>query len=394
MSGFAIIDLETTGFAFNHTDRVCEVGVVLLDPDGQREHAWTTLVNPQRDLGAQHVHGIDATDARVAPLFGDIVGELTELLVGRVLVAHNSAFDTAFLVAEYARAGWPLDLTHEMTLCTMRLASQFGAPAKLGACCDFFGVPLSDAHAALADAEAAAALLAIYLGETRGDAAWARWLEIGEAFRWPTPPRRAVAPVQRGTTAKGSEVLAGVVGRFAPVNDLDGAVEYLDLLDRVLLDRKISADERRALDGLAASLRLTAADVERLDRHYMVGVVDAVCADDQLTPGERALVVQLAVLLDLQELEVEGLLAVAEKKVSRVEAGVDLKPGALVVLTGMSMDRKRGLTAIAEARGLVVWPGVKKGVAAVIAQDPGSQSGKARKAREYGIPVVGEEVLG
>jgi len=48
---------------------------------------------------------------------------------------------------------------------------------------------------------------------------------------------------------------------------------------------------------------------------------------------------------------------------------------------------------LAEARGLVVWPGVKRGVAAVIAQEPGSNSGKARKAREYGIPVVGFGVL-
>ena len=59
----------------------------------------------------------------------------------------------------------------------------------------------------------------------------------------------------------------------------------------------------------------------------------------------------------------------------------------------MSEARKRELSLIAEARGLVVWPNVKKGVAAVIAQDPGSGSGKARKAREYGIPVVGEGVL-
>ena len=394
MPGFAVIDFETTGVAYNRTDRVCEVGVVLLDPNGEREHAWTTLVNPQRDLGAQHVHRIDATDARVAPVFGDIVGDLTGLLAGRTLVAHNSVFDIAFLAAEYARAGWPLDLTHEMTLCTMRLARQFGAPAELGACCEFFGVQLSDAHAALADAEAAAALLAIYLRETRKSAAWAQWLALGARFPWPTPPRRGVVPVLRGATAAGSAMLADVVSRFAPVDDLEGADEYLDLLGRVLVDRKISVDERRALEGLAASLGLSVADVERLNRQYMLGVVDAVCADDLLTPAERALVVQLAGLLDLQDLEVEGLLAAAEKKVSQVVTGVDLKPGDLVVLTGMSEERKRELTAISEARGLVVWSGVKKGVAAVIAQDPGSQSSKARKAREYGIPVVGEEVLG
>lgn len=49
MTGFAVIDLETTGFAYNGADRVCEVGVVLLDRKGNREHSWTTLINPQRD---------------------------------------------------------------------------------------------------------------------------------------------------------------------------------------------------------------------------------------------------------------------------------------------------------------------------------------------------------
>ena len=56
----------------------------------------------------------------------------------------------------------------------------------------------------------------------------------------------------------------------------------------------------------------------------------------------------------------------------------------------MSEARKRELTAAVEARGLVVWPALKRGVVVVIAQNPGSDSGKARKAREYGIPVVGK----
>ncbi|MCB2411537.1 hypothetical protein LGT39_01575, partial [Demequina sp. TTPB684] len=47
VTGFAVIDLETTGFAYNGADRICEVGVVLLDREGHREHSWTTLINPQ-----------------------------------------------------------------------------------------------------------------------------------------------------------------------------------------------------------------------------------------------------------------------------------------------------------------------------------------------------------
>jgi len=37
---------------------------------------------------------------------------------------------------------------------------------------------------------------------------------------------------------------------------------------------------------------------------------------------------------------------------------------------------------------------VSKKVSLVVAADPDSLSGKARKAREYGVPVVGEEYLG
>ena len=49
MQGFAVIDLETTGFAYTRNDRICEVAVVLLDAHGQRQDAWTTLINSQRD---------------------------------------------------------------------------------------------------------------------------------------------------------------------------------------------------------------------------------------------------------------------------------------------------------------------------------------------------------
>jgi DNA polymerase III subunit epsilon len=104
-----------------------------------------------------------------------------------------------------------------------------------------------------------------------------------------------------------------------------------------------------------------------MPRLLVATVGDAALADARPTAEERAVIIQLAGLFDLADLEVEALLAEA---------------------------RARELTALAEARGLVVWPAVKRGVVAVIAQDPGSGSGKARKARESGIPAVGEGVLG
>lgn len=393
MSGFAVVDVETTGFAYNGLDRICEIAVVLVDREGRPEDTYTTLVNPQRDLGAQHIHHIDARDARVAPKFEDIAGDLAALLEGRVFVAHNSTFDAAFVGAEYARAGWPLALAPNQTLCTMELAGALGAPARLADCCSHFGISLADAHTALADAQAAADLLSAYMRRLPDSGYWDHWLAFGETIAWPHPPRTSTAPVTRGATAPGSALLAAVVAQFTPVVDVPRGVEYLDLLDRVLLDGKISAPERRALDSLAQTLGLTGDDQRRLHRTYVLGIADVACADDVLTSEERATIIRLAEALDLASVEVEAVLASAEARVSRVDTGTSLAEGDLIVLTGMSEARKAELTRLAQSRGLVVWPNVKKGVKAVIAQDPGSNSGKARKAREYGIPVVGEDVL-
>ena len=41
-TGYAVIDLETTGFSTTH--RILEVGVVLLRPDLTVERTWETLI--------------------------------------------------------------------------------------------------------------------------------------------------------------------------------------------------------------------------------------------------------------------------------------------------------------------------------------------------------------
>src|ERR1019366_7311967 len=66
--GFAVVDLETTGFS-PQSERVVEVAVVVLDPDGSEVDAFCTLVDPQRDPGPTHVHGITAEMLVGAPTF-------------------------------------------------------------------------------------------------------------------------------------------------------------------------------------------------------------------------------------------------------------------------------------------------------------------------------------
>ena len=69
---YAVIDTETTGLLPSHRHRVIEIAVVLLDARGQVEDEWVTLLNPQRDLGPQHIHGILTADVLDAPEFDDV----------------------------------------------------------------------------------------------------------------------------------------------------------------------------------------------------------------------------------------------------------------------------------------------------------------------------------
>ena len=102
--GFAVIDLETTGLSPGAHERVVEIAIVHADEYGTVTDQWETLVNPQRHVGAEHIHGIRAGDLIDAPAFADIADDVMHLLSGRVMVAHNARFDRGFLAAEFGRA--------------------------------------------------------------------------------------------------------------------------------------------------------------------------------------------------------------------------------------------------------------------------------------------------
>ncbi|MEU6130732.1 exonuclease domain-containing protein [Saccharopolyspora sp. NPDC047091] len=89
--GFAVIDVETTGLRLRSRHRIAEIAVVLLDPSGAVQEEWCTLIDPQRDPGPQHVHGISAADARNAPVFAEIAPELSRLFCPAAVPVHRSA---------------------------------------------------------------------------------------------------------------------------------------------------------------------------------------------------------------------------------------------------------------------------------------------------------------
>jgi DNA polymerase-3 subunit epsilon len=353
-------------------------------------------VNPQRDVAATEVHGLSAADVYAAPTFAQIAGELKSLLECRVPVAHNLAFDAPFLAAEFERAGYPVPLTTTSGLCTMRLASCYlsGGRRTLEACCDSIGCPVECAHAALDDARATARLLAHYM---RGDGAFVdSWRDVifaAQSSEWPSIPSAPVACVSRTTArARREQHFLGRLASRAPRTEVHPeANSYLALLDRALLDRQISRHEEDELVSAAEMMGLSRQDAAALHRLYLAALGKLALEDGVVTADEQADLGRVAEMLGLTADDIAAALDSSAPETPDVCAvgGFGLKPGDAVVFTGeaLGVDRSE-LEYQARTLGLRVTGAVSGKTCLVVAADPDSISGKARKARDLGVPIV------
>ncbi|MGV9308720.1 exonuclease domain-containing protein [Nonomuraea sp. NPDC003727] len=389
--GYAAIDVETTGLRPSWHDRIIEIGIVHTDPTGRVTAEWNTLVNPERDLGPQHIHGISASDIRHAPTFKDIAGTVVALLRHRVPVAHNLQFDAGFLQYEFARIGTPIPALLDLGVCTMSEARRFlpHAPRNLAGCCAVADIPLDGHHDALIDARAASSLLHHYLTLSGPAYPWPAALHsTSTTVQWPVLDEIRTACVRRGVSAKRhSHFLARILDRVPQTAQPVAAEPYLALLDQVLLDHHISAAEADALVELATSLGLSRAELEVLHQDYLAEIARAALADGIVTNAERRELEIVTALLGLPDAAVEEALKVDTVPVAPVRRFV-LHPGDQVVFTGEMDDDREVWEGRARQAGYLPHPNVTKKVRLVIAADPDSLSGKARKARAYGIPIV------
>lgn len=171
-SGYAVIDLETTGFDPGRADRIVEVAIVRISPVGRELGTYQTLVNPGRSTGASAVHGISDEMVADAPGFPEIATSVLAWLQGVVVVAHNAPFEDAFLSAEFARAGlWVPGLP---ALDTLPLAQRWipTPDHKLPTVCSWAGVTIEGAHTAVGDARATARMLPALLTASRAPRRW------------------------------------------------------------------------------------------------------------------------------------------------------------------------------------------------------------------------------
>lgn len=164
---FAVVDLETSGFDARR-NRILQLGLVVVAPDGTVDDEWSTLVKlrwPFGRVGPTHVHGITRRSLRGAPALDNALDELGRRLHGAVFTAHNAAFDSGFLAEASRRraADDPVRAGLAPQLCTLRMSRRLDPDRRrshrLADLCVYYGITLERPHDALSDAAATAALL-------------------------------------------------------------------------------------------------------------------------------------------------------------------------------------------------------------------------------------------
>ncbi|MGW6459392.1 DEDDh family exonuclease, partial [Streptomyces sp. NPDC055078] len=203
--------VETTGLA--RDDRIVSAAVYRLDAQGDVEDHWYTLVNPERDPGPVWIHGLTSDLLRDAPLFGDIAGDFSQRLDGRVLVAHNALFDWSMIAREYARAS--LAAPTRQRLCTIALAKELGLPLpnhKLESLAAHFGVVQQRAHHALDDARVLAEAFRPSLHTAARDGVRLPLLECRPLTEWSDSPARPRIGYQASYDSPGRSPY----GRYGP----------------------------------------------------------------------------------------------------------------------------------------------------------------------------------
>jgi DNA polymerase-3 subunit epsilon len=388
---FATLDFETTGLKPG-IDRVLEVGIVRTDADGNLLGELSSLVNPGRDVGPTSIHGISASAVVSAPTFEDLLPEIARLLSGAVLVAHNAKFDIRFLKMELERCG--IKGREIEALCTLELM-YLGfprGPRRLGDCCAAFDLPCSHAHDALEDARMASNLLHFLLGEVPVPLLPTAFkIDAGQERGRPAYPRQSVSlPHKSQGTYLGQLVSRledeSTVGLVSAVS----VAQYMNFLDRVLEDRRVTSDEANELVSFAAELGLSRERVSALHGAYVANLCAVAMSDGHVSDAEFDDLGEVASLLSVSDWKSLLDLDLSSRKVPSGNSG--LSAGLTVCFTGAMELSREELTDRSIRAGLTVKSNVSKGLDILVLADADSMSGKAKKAREYGVRMMAERV--
>ena len=367
--------LKTTGVY--PSDRIVEIALVTISLTGEILDIYDTLVQPGRDVSASHIHGITASMVVAAPTFEEIAGDVAVRLHGACMVAHNLPFDYRMLRNEFERLNAELVVVSGVD--TLAVTG-----TRLGAACEALDIELIGAHCALADASATAELFLRVASRCQSGSPTAAPQSLRRSGR--IRRREDVDPVY----LPDPPLIVYLASRLQHTGADAAMLEYLEVLGRAVSDLHLDVEERGILTEFAHVAGLTDAHVAQAHRHYVNDLIDAAVADDNVSDDEYETLSRVAAALGVDQRTVEH--RIQPFRTSNTD--VTLAEGMTVVFTGDHPTYSRDeLVDLAIRIGLVVQPGVNKATRIVVAADPASNSGKAGKARTYGIPIIAVDDL-
>ncbi len=164
------VDIEATGLDPRRHE-ILEIAVVRVSQDWQSgekptftvKDEWSVKVRPENIATAEpaslKVNGYNPTDWMGAIGADEALKEFSRRTEGAIMVAHNVAFDSAFIDAHLSVRGIPNKMHyHRLDTVSMAYAKLHSTPDvsryALVELCKYFGIVHESAHSALADARA------------------------------------------------------------------------------------------------------------------------------------------------------------------------------------------------------------------------------------------------
>lgn len=407
MRPVAVIDVETTGLNPYRHDRVIEIAAVILMPGQGLVSEFTTLINPERDIGPTRIHGITATDVISSPRFSDIAAQFADFIKDvPFLAGHNFHFDMSFIQSEFRRIG--VEMPHYSTIDTMR----FFGRRTLSACCSDYGITFDGrAHAALHDARATAQLLESLLVEhpdiltDYSQTLPATWPAIHRTNALPHP--RGSRDDQQSCPLNFMQCLSErLPARCLHESPFQGERDYQSLLWRVLEDGRIDISERESLIEIASTWGLSYSRIQDIHKDYLIQLIKAAWSDRTISEAEKNEINSVAQLFGFNNLSNTQIEDFLHSNVLSVPTTESAEPSnndltsKTVCFTGDSICSINGTPIsrvlaeqLATQCGLKIASTVTKALDLLVLADPNSQSGKAKKARHYGIRIIHEPVF-
>jgi DNA polymerase-3 subunit alpha (Gram-positive type) len=156
---FVVFDIETTGLSFSN-DRITEIGAVKVEK-GAIVDRFSALVDPERPLSQEIIELTGLTDEMLKgqPTIDRVLPDFLDFCGKAALVAHNAAFDIAFIRENADRLDLSFSPTIVDTLSLSRLLLKKIRRHKLNTVAKHLKISLDNHHRAEDDAQATAEIL-------------------------------------------------------------------------------------------------------------------------------------------------------------------------------------------------------------------------------------------